>query len=220
MMHSRNGRSRGRLSMFAGAALMLATLGAAACDSSSEPRTGAMTLLLTDAPGDVLAAVVTIDQIYLQPNETQPGESCCEGRVVLVDEAFTTDLLTLQNTTQEIINGAVVPVGDYRQLRIVISGAYLEVEAEDGSSLIYASSPDYEGLPVDAVVAGNLQMPSFAQSGLKVNLPDGVVVINEDETVTLIIDFDVAQSFGQAAGNSGQWVMTPVLNAAPPPPTL
>ncbi|HET8771262.1 MAG TPA: DUF4382 domain-containing protein [Gemmatimonadaceae bacterium] len=205
--------------MFAGAALMLATLGAAACDSSSEPRTGAMTLLLTDAPGDVLAAVVTIDQIYLQ-SDVQADGACCEGRVVLVDEAFTTDLLTLQNTTQEIINGAVVPVGDYRQLRIVISGAYLEVEAEDGSSLIYASSPDYEGLPVDAVVAGNLQMPSFAQSGLKVNLPDGVVVINEDETVTLIIDFDVAQSFGQAAGNSGQWVMTPVLNAAPPPPTL
>lgn len=216
MTHFRNGISRGRLSRFVGAALMLATLGAAACDSSSEPRTGAMTLLLTDAPGDVLAAVVTIDQIYLQPDELPDG-ACCEGRVVLVDEAFTTDLLTLQNTTQEIINGAVVPVGDYRQLRIVISGAYLEVEAEDGSSLIYASSPDYEGLPVDAVVAGNLQMPSFAQSGLKVNLPDGVVVINEDETVTLIIDFDVAQSFGQAAGNSGQWVMTPVLNAAPPP---
>lgn len=215
MMHSRNGGSRGRLSMFVGAALALATLGAAACDSSSEPRTGAMTLLLTDAPGDVLAAVVTIDQIYLQPNE-----SGADGRVVLVDEAFTTDLLTLQNTTQEIINGAVVPVGDYSQLRIVVSGAYLEVEAEDGSSLIYASSPDYEGLPVDAIVAGNLQMPSLAQSGLKVNLPDGVVVINEDETITLVIDFDVAQSFGQAAGNSGQWVMTPVLNAAPPPPTL
>lgn len=212
MMHVHTESSRARLSSLIGAAAVLATLGLAACDSSSEPRNGEMTLLLTDAPGDVLAAVVTIDQVYLQPDEAGS-----EGRVVLRDDDLTTDLLTLQNTTQEIIDGAVVPVGDYSQLRIVISGAYIEVEQEGGTSAIFASSPDYEELPVDAVVTGDLQMPSLAQSGLKVNLPDGVVVINEDETVTLVIDFDVALSFGQAAGGSGQWVMTPVLNAAPPP---
>lgn len=210
MLHLYNASSRAR--WLAGAALVFATLGVAACDSGSEPRRGEMTLLLTDAPGDVLAAVVTIDQVYLQPNEAGT-----DGRVVLRDEDLTTDLLTLENTTQEIIDAALVPVGDYTQLRIVVSGAYLEVEAEDGSSLIFASSPDYAGLPAGAIVAGSLQMPSLAQSGLKVNLPDGVVVINEDESITLVIDFDVLQSFGQEAGGSGQWVMTPVLNATEPP---
>ena len=37
-----------------------------ACSDSSGPEgTGRVSILLTDAPGDVLEAVVTIDQIYL-----------------------------------------------------------------------------------------------------------------------------------------------------------
>jgi len=93
-----------------------------------------------------------------------------------------------------------------------------QVEGEAGATTIYASSPDYAGLPAGAVVGGTLVMPSLAQSGLKVNLPDDAVVIGEDEVVTLVVDFDVAQSFGQMAGGSGSWVMTPVLHAFVPVP--
>lgn len=190
-----------------------AIVGLVSCDSATALRTGEISLRLTDAPGDVVAAVVTIDQIYLQSSENSDA-----GRIVLRDEDFTTNLLTLVGTTAELINAAVIPVGSYGQLRFVISGAYLEVEGEGGTTEFYASSPTYAGLPLGTVLAGSLQMPSLAQSGLKVNLPNSAVVINEDETVTLTIDFDVAQSFGKLAGRSGHWVMRPVLQAIVTPP--
>lgn len=200
----------------AGAALTvaLATLAAASCDSATGPRTGELSLLLTDAPGDVVAAVVTIDQIYLQGSDADG-----EGRIILREDDVTTDLLTLVGTTQSLIEDVEIPEGSYGQLRFVISGAYIEVEGEAGATTIYASSPTYAGLPVGATVGGSLQMPSLAQSGLKVNLPGDVLVIDADGKVTLVVDFDVAQSFGQLAGGSGQWVMTPVLQGSIPPAT-
>lgn len=201
---------RAAAAAFAGA---LVLVGAAACESSTGLRTGQISLLLTDAPGDVVTAVVTIEQIYLQGAEGDEG-----GRVILRDTPFTTDLLTLVDSTVVLLEDVTIPARSYGQLRFVISGGYIEVENDDASTTsIYASSPTYAGLPVDAVVDGSLQMPSFAQSGLKVNLPNDAVLILEDETVVLLVDFDVAQSFGKAAGNSGQWVMTPVLQATIPP---
>jgi hypothetical protein len=61
-------------------------------------------------------------------------------------------------------------------------------------------------------------MPSFAQSGLKVNLPSDLFTVGADP-VWVLVDFDVSQSFGRAAGGSGMWVMSPVLQGsliAPP----
>lgn len=197
-------------SVVAGALVLVV---AASCDSPTALRTGQLNLLLTDAPGDVVTAVVTIDQIYLQGSEDDDA-----GRIILRDEDVTTNLLTLVDDTQSLIAGVEIPVGTYGQLRFVISGAYIEVEGEAGATTIYASSPTYAGLPVDAVVGGTLIMPSLAQSGLKINLPNDAVVIGEDEVVTLVVDFDVAGSFGQQAGGSGNWVMTPVLNAFAPTP--
>ncbi len=196
-----------------GLAVAALALTAASCESSTGLQTGKLSLLLTDAPGDVVAAVVTIEQIFLQP-----GDSSASGRIILRNEPVTTDLLTLVDDTQSLVDTLAVPVGDYRQLRFVISGAYLEVDGDAGTTSIYASSPDYAGLPDGALVAGELQMPSVAQSGLKVKLPGDVLVIGEDESVTLIVDFDVAQSFGKLAGGSGKWVMSPVLTGMAPAP--
>lgn len=68
-------------------------------------------------------------------------------------------------------------------------------------------------------MAGLLIMPSFNASGLKVNFP-GSLTLGEGET-TLLVDFDVAQSFGKEAGQSGKWEVRPVITGekvAPPAP--
>lgn len=196
------------------AAALILILSVAGCDTATGLRTGTVTMYLTDAPGDVQAAVVTIEEIYLTGN----GDS--SSRVVLRDSAFTTDLLTLVDSTHLLLEDVEIPADRYGQLRFVISGAYLQVEgATAGSSEIYASSPSYAALPAGAVVTGSLQMPSFAQSGLKVNLPGDALVVAADGSVSLVVDFDVAQSFGRLAGGSGQWVMSPVLRGTIPPPT-
>jgi hypothetical protein len=193
-----------------GALALAATLPLTACESSftsSDP--GFLTILLTDEPGDFHRAVVTIEGIYLQ-GESDEGE----GRIWLREDAVTTDLLTLANDVQELVKDAEVAAGTYAQLRFVISGGFIEVEQEDGSTLIYASHAGYseEHHPDGRARDGDLQMPSFAQSGLKVNLPDGGVVVGGNQIV-LLVDFNVAESFGQLAGQSGMWVMHPVVHA-------
>lgn len=189
--------------IIAGAVLALGAIAPlAGCSDSTSAGNAKLSLLLTDAPGDVKTAVVTIDKIYLQGS----------GRVVLMDQPVTTDLLTLANSTADLVKDAVVPAGSYGQLRFVVSGAYIEVENGDGTTSIYATSPDYAGLPAGAHVDGTLQTPSFDTSGLKVNLPGGALHLAAEEKV-LLVDFDVSQSFGKEAGGSGSWVMHPVLKA-------
>lgn len=184
--------------------LGLIALVAGGCDDSSGPaESGRLSLLLTDAPGDVLSAVVTIDRIYLQ------GEG---GAHDLRTDPVTTDLLTLRDDTFLIVDDAEVPAGDWAQLRFVISGAYLEVEAEGGGSRFYATSPDYAGLPDGVVPDGELQAPSLDQSGIKVIMPGELLDLEEADRV-LLVDFDVAESFGHEAGNSDRWVMHPVIRA-------
>lgn len=186
-----------RIMLLASLAL-LAGCGGASGGGGAKGGTGKFTLLLKDAPAGFQAAVVTIAEVDLV------GSS---GALVLSTTKTTTDLLTLANDTAKLVDGAVVPAGTYTQLRFVITGGYVKV---NGS--IFASSPSYEGLPPDAVVSGVLRMPSYAQSGLKVDLPAGGVTIGSDEKIVLV-DFDVSQSFGHAAGGSDAWVMHPVCKA-------
>jgi hypothetical protein len=193
-----------------GALVLAAALPLTACDSSVTPGgSGFVTILLTDEPGDFHRAVVTIEGIYLQADDDNG-----DGRVWLMEDAVTTDLLTLANDIQELVEDAEVVAGTYAQLRFVISGGFIEVEQEDGSTLIYASHAGYseDHHPDGRARDGNLQMPSFAQSGLKVNLPDGGIVVGGNQIV-LLVDFNVAESFGRLAGQSGMWVMHPVIHA-------
>jgi hypothetical protein len=139
--------------------------------------------------------VVTISEVDLV------GES---GVTVLSTTAVTTDLLKLSNDAATLVKDAVVPPGHYTQLRFVITGGYVQVGGE-----VYASSPTYEGLPPETTVTGKLQMPSYAQSGLKIDLPSGGLDLGTAQKI-VVVDFDVSQSFGHQAGNSGMWVMHPV----------
>jgi extradiol dioxygenase family protein len=164
-------------------------------------------------PGSIRTAVVTITGIYLQGGDASDNDDADDGgRVWLSQEAQTTSLLTLSTDFPELVSDAIVQSGSYEQVRMVISGGYLEVVEEDGTLAIYASSEDYEGLPAGATVAGELQMPSLDTSGLKINVDSGAFEIEGEQKIVLL-DFDIAESFGHVAGNSGAWVMHPVVNA-------
>lgn len=177
-----------------------------------------LTLKLTDAPGEgVEKAVVTISRVTLKGHGGGSGELKDEGNgdVVLLDAPVTTDLLTLANDAVDLVKDARVPTGTYKELRFVITGAYLQVN-EGGESRIYATSRDYAGLPAGAQVYGDLQMPSAASSGLKVKFANDadVSVTSDGDQQVILVDFDVAQSFGKAAGGSGRWVMSPIIKGA------
>lgn len=183
----------------------------AACgDSSGAGSPGTLSLNLTDAPGDFAEAWVQIDRIELvgQSDKSEGGE------IILLDEPVVTDLLSLSNDVALLVDEAVVPAGRYSQLRMIIPEACIVVEGEDEMMQVYASSTEFaesdetECGPPD----GDLQMPSYDTSGLKIDLPGGSVEVDGDSRI-LLLDFDVQESFGRMAGGSGRWVMDPTVRA-------
>jgi hypothetical protein len=194
------------------AAVLLAAIAlpALACsdDDNTGPENGTtqLTVNLTDADGGINAAVVTVSEIYLVGS----GD---ESHVSLTTTPVTVNLVDLANSTHTLVDGKDIANGAYTELRFVITGGYVEVANPEGGTSIYASSPDYAGLPAGATVTGELQMPSLAESGLKVDLPTEDLTL-DGGTETLLLDFDVSQSFGAAAGNSAMWVMHPVIKGA------
>lgn len=180
-------------------ALTLALPLAACGDGTDVGNSGTVSLMLTDAPGDFTQAVVTIERIEMVGD----GEP-----LVLMDEPFTTDLLTLSNDVASLVEDVTVPPGTYAQLRFIIPEACISVEQDGGSDLVYASS----GFDACGAANGSLQLPSFDETGLKINLPGGSIEVDGDAHI-LLLDFDVSQSFGQQAGASDMWVMTPVIRA-------
>ena len=182
-------------------ALTVALTVLAACgDVAGSSGTTALSIKLTDAPGDIQHTFVTITEVNLTGSD---------GKLVLRDTPFTADLLTLAGATADLVTDAAVPSGTYTELRFVISGACLAVENESGGSDIYATG-GYDATLCGGAATGTLQAPSYAQSGLKVTLNANALTITGTQKI-LLVDFDVEQSFGRVAGQSGMWVMHPVI---------
>jgi hypothetical protein len=186
------------------AALVLASAIACGGSSGSSGNQARLTVLLKDAPANFKAAVVTITEVNLQGTN---------GKSVLSSTRTTVDLLTLANDVKTLLKDVVIPAGTYGELRIVLSGGYVAVDNGSGGTDIFASSPTYEGLPAGTTATGTLKMPSLAQSGLKVDFANDELTLAVGSKV-LLIDFDVAQSFGHEAGGSNSWVMHPVIKGA------
>jgi len=189
------------LTDFRGAALVAALAATlAACDSQSPNGTTSLSVRLKDAPGDVQHAFVTITEVDLVGSG---------GVQVLTDAPVTTDLLTLATDVLPLVQDVEVPSGTYHELRFKISGACLAVDDGNGGSTVYATD-GYDSTPCGGEAEGSLHAPSYAQSGLKVQMTGGALVLDTPMKI-LLVDFDVTQSFGHAASG---WVMHPVVTGA------
>ncbi len=181
------------------AALALALSAMACHDSASPGEPARLSVHLTDLAGDVAHVWLDVSEVYLQGGG--------DGRVVLLDEPTGwIEVTQLVGTTRMLVAEAEVDPSLYHQLRIVILAAVLETD--DGG--VYVMGDPAE-LPPDLEANGLLQCPSCAQSGVKVIIPSDGMDIGEGESLALILDFDVHQSFGHVAGNSDMWVMHPTL---------
>jgi hypothetical protein len=102
------------------------------------------------------------------------------------------NLLDLTGGVSETLaDGATLPAGGYGQLRLVL-GAGNSVTLQDGS-------------------VHPLKVPSGAQSGVKLNVHFDV---EPGTTKDVFVDFDAHRSiFVHPAGNSGKYVMRPVVRA-------
>lgn len=174
-----------------------------ACDDGdiTDPDDGSarMSVFLTDAPGDVEAVWVEIEEIYLQGGA---------DRVDLLGEPTGMVLLTdLVGTTQLLAADVEVDPTVYGQIRMVVGDAILL--SSDGTVYV-KGDPEIPAELQDAEM-GVLQCPSCSQSGLKIIVPNDEVEVQEG-LQAVIVDFNVAESFGHRAGNSGRWNMSPVIH--------
>lgn len=154
------------------------------CDTAGlQNGSGTIRVLMTDAPIDNVAeAHVTIRRVELV------GEA---GIVVLSDEDQEFDLLELQNGLTTDLAFEEVPSGEYHQLRIIVAEEATLV-FKDGSTTM-------------------LKIPSGAQTGIKINLPE-FEIDGDADAAEILVDFDASKSFVKA-GASGKWIFKPVIHA-------
>lgn len=184
--------------------LLAGTLLLGACESGSGgtgANSGKVSIRLVDAPGDLKEARVQIQEIYLQGGNESDSTA---GRLQLAGSSTTYyDLLTLgSGSFADLVKDAVVPAGTYSTLRIVIGDAY--VVTKDGK--VYATQG--ATLPAGVTATGTLQRTRGKSSGYQVQFTGGGLTVSGDSKL-LVLDFDVANSFGHVAGNSGNYILNP-----------
>ncbi len=155
---------------------------------SSDEGTGQLVVQLTDAPGDYDAVFIDIESVRVKLDEDSDDEFDEEGWITVSDEEVRVNLLDLQNGETILIGDEELEAGAYHQIRLILG--------EDNTVVI-----DGESIP--------LKTPSAQQSGLKLNID---AEVEDDEVYMLLIDFNASKSVVKA-GNSGKYILKPVLRA-------
>jgi Domain of unknown function (DUF4382) len=188
----------GRLS--ARVAVMALLVAVSACGSSPASSGGdtRLSIYLTDAAGDVDRAWVEITEISFRMGS--------ETLTYVPDETGLIELTALVDDLQLLTDEQEIEPGTLTELRLVIGDAVLESKSGD---VYVLGDPE---LPDGLQATGELQCPSCQQSGIKIKVSNDQVEVPEGD-YALVLDFDVAQTFGHRAGSSGRWIMHPVVHA-------
>lgn len=178
----------------------------AACDdevAGPNDGTASLSVYLTDGPGNA-------DKVWVQLLSVTAvgGEG---GPVELLTAPTELILLTdLVGTVYLLNTDVALDLTKTNQIRLVVGDAVL-LDTDD--KIYVKSESETPSIPpeLEGKEQGDLQCPSCSQSGIKVKVPNDEID-GEGGEAALVLDFDVSQSFGHRAGNSGKWVMHPVIH--------
>jgi hypothetical protein len=159
---------------------------------------GSVRVLLTDAPVCGMDHVwVTVERVRIYASDDNAAVDQGAGDVVL-SPARRIDLATLTGGVLDELGTAPLPAGRYTQVRLIL--------AENTAANPLANAVE----PVGAEPTP-LTIPSGSESGLKVRARFDVA---GGQTADLVLDFDACKSVVQA-GNSGRYLLKPVITARP-----
>ena len=159
-------------------------------DGSDPSQTSAMTVRLSDAPGDYKEVNIDVRDIMIKDN-SNPDDQGWVSIGNLPAEGKIYDLLTLTGGVSALLADEVVPSGYLGQIRLLL-GDNNTVVLEDGTS-------------------HPLNTPSAQQSGLKLNVNQTLMA---GATYDFLLDFDVAHSIVVQAGTSGTYNLHPVVKVS------
>ena len=142
--------------------------------------TGTLVMQLTDAPGlNITEALVDISEVRVHYAGTCQNDT--NGTwITVVNETQTFDLIQLQNAT-EVLGEINLSVGWYTQIRLYVDNAVVTIDGEK-----------YD-----------LKIPS---KNVKLITP---FLVQDNETLTLTLDFDVQKSVHKSGKN--KYIMRPTI---------
>lgn len=211
------------------------SLGFNACDSSDTsmgPDGPARLTLLFGGANTVPAAVgdaslladngVAPTQVWVKVEDVclqGVGDGDQNGRLCLLDAP--TDWIEIAEPSADwemLVESIEVPAGAH-QLRFIIMDVVILVEGTE-SNEVFATSDEaldelnaFLGNDPAWVKTGEAHCPSCSQSGLKVSFPGGDPDMEGGDNI-FVAGFDVSESFGKLRGNSGRWVMHPLIRGS------
>lgn len=202
------------LSALAAAGSLLAACGGA----GTTPGTGSsanstLSASLVDGPFRTSGATATSVVFYLSKVEAVGSDGGVQT-IASYSPAMKVDLMQYLTASSALsLGSAAIPAGTYQQLRLVLdtSGADTPYIVLDNGQQYTLSIPSAS----KAGFAGGTSTDSGdgpGTAGIKVNL--GNFTAQAGQTYGFVVDFNAAESI-VSAGNSGQWLMKPVLIATP-----
>jgi hypothetical protein len=182
----------------------LVAAGVVACgggggSSPMTPQDGTLRMAITDAPACGYDHVwVSVDKVRVNTNaNAQDGDSGWTDLTLSPSRRI--DLLALTNGVLEELGSVPLPAGHYSQVRLVLT-------PNPGGS----STPPNAVQPTGGAVTA-LATPSGQQSGVKLLANFDVAA---GQMADMVLDFDACSSVVKA-GNSGQYVLKPVVTVVP-----
>lgn len=167
---------------------------------STTSGSGSLRLALTDAPACGYDEVnVTVERVRVHQSDAARDSDGGWSEVVL-SPPKRVNLLTLTNGVLLELGQTALPAGRYNQLRLVLG----DNDKPQGDPMANSVKPT-----LGAEVA--LKTPSAQQSGLKLKTSIDVAA---DQMADFVLDFDACKSIVKA-GNSGQYILKPVLRVIP-----
>ncbi len=163
---------------------------AAACgDSPTAAGRGTLEVRLTDAPfptdsvSSVDIFVVRVDGRLADTDSAAAEQDSAgtNGWTTLATPNTSVNLLAYQNGASLLLGTATLTEGSYHGFRLIIDPSKSSVTLTNGMILTGSSSP-------------NIAFPSGSRTGIKIVLTKSVEVVVSD-TTTMLVDFDVANSF-------------------------
>jgi hypothetical protein len=168
-------------------------------DGGSASGQGTMRFAMTDAPGCGLDHVwVTVEKVSVNQSATA-SDTDAGWTDLTLSPARRIDLLTLSNGVLEELGTVPLAAGHYSQVRLVLA-----------ANAAGANPPANAVQPTGGVVTA-LSTPSGQQSGLKLQVNADVA---SGQMADLVLDFDACRSVVKA-GNSGQYLLKPVISVVP-----